>query len=342
MVSNEHQSSDDVGIDTMEIFMQSGELYFGGAPAVISTMLHSRMVITVWHPGAKIGGMCHVELPESAGKNCEMQYGDCAITEFAKLAHKYDTPTSEYEIRVYVGSRKQTSQIKAQETNLQKVKELLKLNKFNIKEIDAAATGSRKIKLDLSDGSVETKEIGKPGSENKQTVARKENKDEFALEIFLHPGDLYFGRAPTIISTLLGSCVAVTLWHPKEKIGGMCHIVLPELPGGRCDKREGDRCNMRYGDCAICEFVKQATKFNTVAKDYDVHIYGGSDMFPDMQKPSGMKIGNRNIEKVKELLKLYKFHIKEIDAGGSNSRKIKLDLSDGSVWARQTSKPVEG
>lgn len=333
LVANDQQDNN-TAIDTMEIFLQSGELYFGSAPAVISTMLHSRMVITFWHHGTKMGGMCHIELPESPEKKCEMKYGDCAIAELANLANKYATPAREYEIRVYVGSRKQATQLKMQESNLQKVKELLKLNKFDIKEINVAETGSRKIKLDLSDGCVETRDIGKPDAVKKQAVASKENNDEFALEIFLHPGDLYFGRAPTIISTLLGSCVAATLWHPKEKIGGMCHIILPESPEGVCE--------MRYGDCAIAEFVKQVTKFNTMTKDYDVHIYGGSDMFPDMQKSSGMKIGDRNIEKTKELLKLYKFQVKEIDTGGSNSRKIKLDLSDGSVWARKTSKPVEG
>lgn len=334
MHANEHQNIDDTVIDTMEIFLQSGELYFGSAPAVISTMLHSRMVITIWHPGVKIGGMCHITSPESADKSCEIQYGDCAVAEFAKLADKYGTPAREYEIRIYVGSRKQAAQKKTQQSDLDKVKELLKLNRFDVKEINVAETGSRKIKLDLSDGHVEVRNIGSPGSKNKQAVVKKEHKDEFALEIFLHPGDLYFGRAPTIISTLLGSCVAATLWHPKEKIGGMCHIVLPESPE--------DVCEMRYGDCAIAEFVKQATKFNTITKDYEVHIYGGSDMFPNMQKSAEMKIGNRNIEKVKELLRLYRFYIKEIDTGGSNSRKIKLDLSDGSVWARQTSKPVEG
>lgn len=154
-----------------------------------------------------------------------------------------------------------------------------------------------------------------------------------AMEIFLHPGELYFGKTPTIISTLLGSCVAVTLWHPREKIGGMCHVVLPESPEGKCE--------MRYGDCAVAEFVKEAKKYHTSTHEYEVRLYGGSDMFPGMQMPAGMKIGDRNIEKVKLLLKLYKFHIKEIDAGGSHSRKIKLDLDDGRVEIRKSSKPVE-
>lgn len=344
LIANEHQSKD--AAEGLEIFLQSGDFYFGNAPTVVSTVLHSRTVITFWHPKTRIGGMCHITLPDSSEGNCEMQYGDCAITEFAKLAHKYNTPTREYEVRVYAGAGTQTADLVRQEQTLDKVHRLLKLTQFNITEIDAVAGLSRKIKLDMSDGKVIKSDIGNVAVEKKQAVSKQQDRDEFAFEIFLYPGDLYFGRAPTIVSTLLGSCVAVTLWHPTENIGGMCHVVLPELPGDSCDINKNDsdsgRCNMRYADCAICEFAKQTAKFKTKAADYEVHIYGGSDMFPHMKKPEGMKVGDRNIEKTKELLKLYKFNVKEIDAGGSNSRKIKLDLSDGSVDVRKTSKPVEG
>ena len=333
LVAGEKSNNKAAVNDTLEIFLQSGELYFGGAPTIISTMLHSRTVITFWHPKAKIGGMSHMLMPVSPDGKYDLHYGDCAITEFAKQAAKYKTPTNEYEVRVYgrmydIGD--DASDEENARHNIDKIKQLLKQSGFVITELDVIEDGSRKLKLDMTSGYVDKRLIKKEPAIKKDVP----KSDEFALEIFLHPGDIYFGRAPTIISTLLGSCVAATLWHPKAKLGGMCHIILPDS-GGRS-------CEMKYGDCAIAEFAKQAAKFATKTSDYEVHIYGGSDMFPDMEKSDGMKIGERNIEKVKELLKLYKFHIVEIDTGGSNSRKIKLDLSDGSVGIRKTSKPVEG
>ena len=42
-----------------------------------------------------------------------------------------------------------------------------------------------------------------------------------AIEIFLHPGEFYFGDRHTRIRTLLGSCVSIILWHPRLLIGGM-------------------------------------------------------------------------------------------------------------------------
>jgi chemotaxis protein CheD len=47
-------------------------------------------------------------------------------------------------------------------------------------------------------------------------------------EVFLNPGEFHFGDGKTRISTLLGSCVSITLWHPRKRIGGMCHFMLTE------------------------------------------------------------------------------------------------------------------
>ena len=43
----------------------------------------------------------------------------------------------------------------------------------------------------------------------------------------LMPGELWSGRGAASVRTLLGSCVALTLWHPRLRVGGMCHYLLP-------------------------------------------------------------------------------------------------------------------
>ena len=42
----------------------------------------------------------------------------------------------------------------------------------------------------------------------------------------LHPGELFVAQEPTLITTILGSCVSVCLFCPKQKIGAMCHGVM--------------------------------------------------------------------------------------------------------------------
>ena len=67
------------------------------------------------------------------------------------------------------------------------------------------------------------------------------------IDVFLQPGDFYFGEAGTRIRTLLGSCVAITLWHPILHIGGMCHIMLPE----RGERSHRDRKSTRLNSSHI-------------------------------------------------------------------------------------------
>ena len=54
-------------------------------------------------------------------------------------------------------------------------------------------------------------------------------QSEHAVEIFLQPGDFYFGDENTRLRSLLGSCVSITMWHPTKLIGGMCplHAAFP-------------------------------------------------------------------------------------------------------------------
>lgn len=68
-----------------------------------------------------------------------------------------------------------------------------------------------------------------------------------AIDIFLQPGEFYFGDRETRLRTILGSCVAITLWHPRLRIGGMCHYLLP-MRRGHHDEAELDG---RYADDSL-------------------------------------------------------------------------------------------
>ena len=52
----------------------------------------------------------------------------------------------------------------------------------------------------------------------------------------IHIGGFHASRNPAVIETLLGSCVAVCLYDPVARIGGMNHILLP----GKADLKHFD------------------------------------------------------------------------------------------------------
>jgi chemotaxis protein CheD len=49
-------------------------------------------------------------------------------------------------------------------------------------------------------------------------------------EVNLQPGELHLARSPTVLQTILGSCVGVTFWSKRLGAGALCHGVLPRCP----------------------------------------------------------------------------------------------------------------
>ena len=61
------------------------------------------------------------------------------------------------------------------------------------------------------------------------------NEEDLKLyEYYLKPGYIYLNREPSVISTVVGSCVMVSLWDCGQKYGGAVHYQYPFIG----DKRE--------------------------------------------------------------------------------------------------------
>ena len=150
------------------------------------------------------------------------------------------------------------------------------------------------------------------------------------MEIFLDPGEFQFTTDPDIrLRTLLGSCVALTMWHPKRRYGAMCHYLLPTRGKARKGALDG-----RYGDEAYLMFLNEATRHNTDPADYEIKLFGGGDMFPGISKFGGPGIGQKNISAGLALLDHFGLSLKARHVGGSGHRVVMLDVWDGSVWVK--------
>jgi chemotaxis protein CheD len=152
------------------------------------------------------------------------------------------------------------------------------------------------------------------------------------IEIFLQPGDFYFGDETTRIRTLLGSCVSITMWHPARRIGGMCHYMLPSRGAG---KTRIPRLDGRYGDEAILMFFQEAIRHDTDPNDYVVKLFGGGNMFPQhILRSIDQSVSRRNVEAGRTLAKQYGFHVAAEALGGTGHRQVVFDVWSGHVWMR--------
>jgi len=149
------------------------------------------------------------------------------------------------------------------------------------------------------------------------------------IDIFLAPGEFYFGDQDTRIRTVLGSCVAVTLWHPSRLIGGMCHYMLPT----RALKRAGE-LDGRYGDEAIQLFLDQVKRHRSHPGEYEVKLFGGGNMFPEARRLNNLDVGRRNIDMGLQLLQQHRFRLKARHMAGVGHRNVVFEVWSGDVWLK--------
>lgn len=147
--------------------------------------------------------------------------------------------------------------------------------------------------------------------------------------LMLMPGQMHFGNRAASLRTLLGSCLAVTLWHPTRKLGGMCHFLLPTR-----QRKPGEPLDGRYGDEALEAMVALLRAARTEPCEYHAHLYGGADTMPE---GSALKfnVGERNIEQGFSLVDRYGFEIQGVDVGDDIPRTVTLSLASGAVDMRR-------
>jgi chemotaxis protein CheD len=159
------------------------------------------------------------------------------------------------------------------------------------------------------------------------------NEPGFYIDIFLQPGEFYFGDRETRIRTILGSCVSITFWHPKKHIGGMCHYMLPK------NKRAGHNAQLdgKYAEDTIHLFMHEIKKAHTHPHDYEVKIFGGGNQFPTQDKRV-FSVSDQNVEVGRHLLAQHGFKIKSEHMGGNGHRNIMFDIWSGDVWVKHVEK----
>jgi chemotaxis protein CheD len=148
-------------------------------------------------------------------------------------------------------------------------------------------------------------------------------------DLNLLAGQLWLGLEARSISTLLGSCVAVTLWHPARRIGGMCHYLLPQR-----QQRPGQPRDGRFGDEAMDMLVESITRSGARCEEFEAHLYGGADTMPD-RAGAKLNIGERNVEQGWSLIERCGFMLHGVDVGDQVPRHVRLNLATGEVLMRR-------
>lgn len=137
--------------------------------------------------------------------------------------------------------------------------------------------------------------------------------------------DLKAGKSPdSIISYGLGSCVGIALYDSQTRVGGLAHIMLPDSTQARATDNTA-----KFADTALPVLLNQIVSLGASKSRITAKIAGGSQMFSFAQATDVMRIGDRNVEAVREVLRSLSVKIIAEDVGGNYGRTVELLLESG-------------
>ena len=129
----------------------------------------------------------------------------------------------------------------------------------------------------------------------------------------------------TVITTLLGSCIAVCLQDSVSRIGGMNHFLLGE-PGK--DQRVNAQELQRYGLHAMELLINAMMKRGATRGGLRAHLYGGANIVAGLGS-----IGSSNAAFARRFLETEGIAIGHVDVGGTQARKVEFLPYEGKARA---------
>ncbi|NBO37351.1 response regulator [bacterium] len=140
---------------------------------------------------------------------------------------------------------------------------------------------------------------------------------------YLFPGQFFVSREPCLVTTILGSCVAVALFDPSRRIAALNHYLLPR-PSGMA--QEG---SLRYGSVSLPLMIEEMLALGARSESIQAKVYGGARVLDNVGL--GESIGKHNIDFALDYLKAQKIPVLANELAGHLGRKIVLNTSDFSI-----------
>ncbi len=147
-------------------------------------------------------------------------------------------------------------------------------------------------------------------------------------QVVIQTGESFASSEPVVIKTLLGSCVAVCLYDPVAKVGGMNHILLP----GKPDMKKFDN-SAKYGINAMDILITQIMKLGGNRKKLMAKAFGGAHVLAEISPENG--VGKKIADFVVAYLKNEKIRLVKSDLNGVDTRIIFFHTDTGDVYLRR-------
>jgi chemotaxis protein CheD len=146
------------------------------------------------------------------------------------------------------------------------------------------------------------------------------------VKVFLKPGELYIGKESAVISTILGSCLSITMFNARLGVGGICHALFPS------DLKQTKGKEFHYVDRSVSYMLNKFEKMGIKKNEIEVKVFGGASIIDATYKKS---VGRANIEAALNIIKDKDLKVLTHDFGGTLGRKIIFNTHTGRVLLKK-------
>ena len=146
-----------------------------------------------------------------------------------------------------------------------------------------------------------------------------------------------------VVAYGLGSCVAVCLYDPVVRVGGMLHALLPTAPD-RVSSENGHKplSAARFVDQGTPLMIEALLKLGARRSRLTAQLCGGAQTLsaPGF-KDDVLNIGERNVRAAENVLRVEGIDIQTRDTGGRSGRTVKFYIADGRVTVKSLGQGVQ-
>ena len=141
--------------------------------------------------------------------------------------------------------------------------------------------------------------------------------------------------ADSMITYALGSCIAVAVYDPVAKVGGLLHFMLPD---STLDAGKAKDTPAMFADTGIPLLFKSCYKLGADKKRMVVKVAGGASI---LDESNFFRIGQKNIMAMRKLFWNNNVLIDAEDTGKNFNRTVRIELGTGKVSIKRAGGQME-
>lgn len=157
-----------------------------------------------------------------------------------------------------------------------------------------------------------------------------------AVDVTLRIGGVFASDRPAVVRTVLGSCVAVCLYDPVSRVGGMNHYMLPSSDDVLHREDSG-----RYGLQAMEVLLGSMQKMGARRDRLIAKLFGGGHVLTQLE-PNAASVPLRNIEFIKRYAEEERLQIVSQDLGGQQARAVHFYTHTGKALVKRLGDALVG